>query len=81
MCMHCTVLSAYMYLVSRVTSKDTIPQVIFNNKALQLIAACAVSELNTGEQEWEAGATIQLFPRTNSAGDNDKSFIPVVGCS
>ena len=29
-----------------------IPQVVFN-KQLQIIAVCAVSELNTGEEEWE----------------------------
>ena len=30
------------------------PTVIFNNKELQLIDVYAVSELNTGEQEWKA---------------------------
>ena len=33
-------------------NKDTILQVVFNNKELEPIAVCTISKLNTGEQEW-----------------------------
>ena len=43
------------------------PQVILNKK-LQQIVVCAFSELNAGEQEWKAFATVMLSPLHNLPG-------------
>ena len=37
--------------------RNATPQKIFKGNKLQLMAVCAVGELNTGEQEWEAFST------------------------